>query len=404
MQMSGRLEEARAVYDTDESFKEHIRFHPILFDACQLGDFFAITNKLRLRYNDLSPEDTTSVKQKEYIKLCTHSLKAIGSCNNKITTIIKAELTSFNGADCTQFLNWLLSLEDILQNQHDAVSSVSHFLQINPNRFGNNDKRTPYRSSSKPDNEYARKTGTVKQWGKRDRTSPQEPMINSLSNHEENYSEEEEGSHDDEYLEDNDGDGELICNLDTASIEKLAKTIHHPCGKMHDRKVPCLYAKDPKRNTEKCPWAESTNGKAMMALGWHSLSIRHLTTPMEKMPKRPTTDGEPRSGTSNPGNSRAQLVCLECETPSAQALSCTTCSIHPILNEINGKKAYVPMSVLFLQDGTADEVVAAPEGAIAVAKCDVLIDTGACANYISKSYSEHLIEVGIAVVNDKRNK
>ena len=173
---------------------------------------------------------------------------------------------------------------------------------------------------------------------------------------------------------------------------------------MHDRKVPCLYAKDPKRNTEKCPWAESTNGKAMMALGWHSLSIRHLNTPMEKMPKRPPMDGEPRSGTSNPGNSRAQLVCLECKTPSAQALSCTTCSIHPILNEINGKKAYVPMSILLLQDGTADEVVAAPEGAIAVAKCDVVIDTGACTNNISKSYSEHLIEVGIAVVNDNLKK
>jgi len=43
MQMSRHLEEARAVYDTDESFKEHIRLHPILFDACQLVDFFAIS-------------------------------------------------------------------------------------------------------------------------------------------------------------------------------------------------------------------------------------------------------------------------------------------------------------------------------------------------------------------------
>ena len=111
MQMSGRLEEARAVYDTDESFKEHIRLHPIQFDACLLGDFFAITNKLRLRYNALSPEDTTASKQKMYIKLCTNSLKAIGSCNNKITTIIKADLTALHCTECAQFLNWLRSIE-----------------------------------------------------------------------------------------------------------------------------------------------------------------------------------------------------------------------------------------------------------------------------------------------------
>ena len=104
--------------------------------------FFAITNKLRLRYNALSPEDTTAVKQKEYIKLCTNSLRATGSCINKITTVIKADLTALNGTDCTQFLNWLLSLEDILQNQHDAVSNVSHFLQIKPNRFGSGENAT----------------------------------------------------------------------------------------------------------------------------------------------------------------------------------------------------------------------------------------------------------------------
>ena len=172
-------------------------------------------------------------------------------------------------------------------------------------------------------------------------------MLNSLSNSiDEDYSE-EEGSHDEEYNEDNDGDGELICHLDTSTIEKLSKTIHRPCGKMHDRKIPCLYANDPKKNTEKVPWAESTNVKAMLTLGWHSLSNRHLTTTMDKMPKRTVTDRAPQSGKSNPGNSKAQLVCLACKSPSDHTLSCKTCSSNTILNEINGKKAYVPMSFLF---------------------------------------------------------
>ena len=166
-----------------------------------------------------------------------------------------------------------------------------------------------------------------------------------------------------------------------------------------------MFADDPKRNQDNVPWAESINGIALRQLGWYSLPDKYVNQPMTNVSRREPTGPTTGSVHCRVPVTKPTQVCTACLVLDAHTHSCETCNINAILNEPNGQYAYVPMSILLLQEGSEDEVVellAEPED-IAVDKVDTLIDTGACANFISKSFSNQLKAAGVVITTDKNN-
>ena len=187
---------------------------------------------------------------------------------------------------------------------------------------------------------------------------------------------------------------------------KTPRVVHDVCGKSHNLSAPCVFADDPKRNQDNVPWPESANGIALRKLGWYSLPDKYVNQPLANVPRR-----EPTGPTSGSVPCRVPVtkniqVCTACLETDTHTHTCEQCNLNAILNEPNGQYAYVPMSILLLQEGLEDAVVellVQPEAKVTVAKVDTLIDTGACANFISKSFSNQLIAAGVVPTTDKHN-